>query len=75
MSLDRSDGATNGNIERDLSGTNVVSFADPALVGGAFTFIDEATGDELALKTVMSEENFESGYDRLRYDVPSDWPR
>ncbi len=65
------DGAANGNIERDLSGTNVVSFANPALIGGALSFIDRGAGDEVALKSAMSDQDFESRYDRLRYDAPS----
>jgi len=71
VSLGQGDGAANGNVERDLSGTNVVSFANPALVGGALSFIDGDTGDSVALKSAMSNQDFESRYDRLRYDVPS----
>ncbi|MEX2473759.1 porin [Marinobacter sp.] len=71
VSLGQGDGAANGNIERDLSGTNVVSFANPALIGGALSFIDRGAGDEVALKSAMSDQDFESRYDRLRYDAPS----
>lgn len=53
LSLGQGDGAANGNVERDLSGTSVVSFANPALVGGALSFIDTSTGDTLALKSAM----------------------
>lgn len=74
VSLGQGDGAANGNVERDLSGTSVVSFANPALVGGALAFIDNATGDELALKSAMSDQDFESRYSRLRYDAPSVGP-
>lgn len=74
VSLGQGDGAANGNVERDLSGTNVVSFANPALVGGALAFIDDASGDEVALKSAMSNQDFESRYSRLRYDAPAVGP-
>lgn len=70
-SLGQGDGAANGNVEIDLSGTKIVSFTNPALVGGALSFIDDAAGDEVALKSTMSDQDFESRYDRLRYDAPS----
>lgn len=71
VSLGQGDGAANGNVEVDLSGTKVVSFTNPALVGGALAFIDEAGGTQVALKSAMTDQDFESRYDRLRYDAPA----
>ncbi|MBB5321696.1 porin [Marinobacter oulmenensis] len=69
VSLGQGDGAANGNVEIDLSGTKVVSFTNPALIGGALAFDD--SGSQVALKSAVSDQDFESRYDRLRYDTPS----
>lgn len=71
LSLGQSDGAANGNIERDLSGTLVVSWTNPALVGGGLEFLDEQTSTRVRLISAMSDQDFESRYSRLRYDLPS----
>lgn len=71
LSLGQGDGAANGNIERDLSGTLVISWTNPALVGGALDFVDDATDTRVRFKSVMSDQDFESRYSRLRYDLPS----
>lgn len=71
FSLGQGDGAANGNVEADLSGTNVVSFANLPLVGGGLPFVDKGTGEEVALKSAISDQDFESRYSRFRYDAPS----
>lgn len=71
FSLGQGDGAANGNIEADLSGTNVVSFANLPLVGGGLPFVNKETTEEIALRSSVSDQDFESRYSRLRYDAPS----
>lgn len=71
LSLGQGNGAANGNIERDLSGTLVISWTNPALVGGALDFVDDATDTRVRFKSAMSDQDFESRYSRLRYDLPS----
>jgi hypothetical protein len=71
LSLGQGDGAANGNTERDLSGTLIVSWTNPALVGGALGFIDQSASTRVNLISAMSNQDFESRYVRLRYDLPS----
>ena len=66
VSLGQGDGAANGAIEVDLSGTSVVSYAGTADVGGAVAFVGGPT-----LGSVIGQQDFESRYDRLRYDTPT----
>lgn len=74
VSLGQGDGAANGNTERDLSGTKVVTFTNLALVGGGLNFVDESQGTSVRLGAAVSNQDFESRYDRLRYDLPSFGP-
>ncbi|MCO7245595.1 porin [Halomonas sp. Mc5H-6] len=71
FSLGQGDGAANGNIEADLSGTNVVSSANLPLVGGGLPFVNKGSMEEIALKNSVSNQDFESRYSRFRYDTPS----
>jgi len=71
VSLGQGDGAANGNIERDLSGTMVISYTNPALVGGGLEFLDESTDTRVRLASAVSDQDFESRYSRLRYDLPT----
>lgn len=71
FSLGQGNGAANGNIEADLSGTNVVSFANLPLVGGGLPFVNKESMEEVTLKNSVSNQDFESRYSRLRYDAPS----
>jgi len=71
VSLGQGDGAANGNIERDLSGTGVISWTNPALVGGGLEFLDAATDTRVRLGSAMSNQDFESRYSRVRYDLPA----
>ncbi|WP_027856500.1 porin [Marinobacterium jannaschii] len=70
ISIGQGDGAANGNVERDLSRTSVISFTNPSLLGGNINFIDANSSTTVALKKAMSDLDFESRYDRLRYDLP-----
>jgi hypothetical protein len=72
VSLGQGDGAANGGIEVDLSGTVVAnSVLGVALVGGAFGFRD-ATGalTGATIANTINSQDFESRYDRVRYDTP-----
>jgi porin-like protein len=71
LSVGQGDGAANGNIERDLSGTIIVSYTNPALVGGGLHFGTSANPDQVAFGSTMSDQDFESRYVRVRYDLPS----
>ncbi len=71
LSLGQGDGAANGNIERDLSGTKVISYTNPSLVGGSLDFLDDATSTRVALGATTSDQDFESRYSRVRYDLPA----
>ncbi|MBE9398923.1 porin [Pontibacterium sp. N1Y112] len=70
LSLGQGDGAANGNVERDLSGTQIISFTNPSLLGGSINFIDANSTTTVGLSKAMSDLDFESRYDRLRYDLP-----
>ncbi len=70
LSLGQGDGAANRNIERDLSGTLVISWTNPALVGGGLAFLDETTDTRVKLSAAMSDQDFESRYSRVKYDLP-----
>jgi predicted porin len=71
ISLGQGDGAANGAVEVDLSGTSVAHYAGVTDVGAAFAFRDGAgalTGPTIGAST--DRQDFESRYDRLRYDTP-----
>ncbi|WP_029913070.1 porin [Pelobacter seleniigenes] len=70
LSLGQGSGAADGNMERDLSGTNVINWANPALLGGAIRF--GQTGPKIS--QTMTNLDFESRYDRVRYDTPKFGP-
>ena len=71
LSMGQGDGAANGGVEVDLSGTSVVHYADISATGGAFAFRTAAGGAGPTLGSVLSQQDFESRYDRLRYDTPA----
>src|SRR5574341_1602722 len=71
LSLGQGDGAANGGVEVDLSGTTVAHFAGPEFVGGAFAFRTAAGATGPTITQTTSQQDFESRYDRVRYDTPS----
>ena len=71
VSLGQGDGAANGGIEVDLSGTSVAHYADIAATGGAIAFRTGGGAAGPTLGSVLSQQDFESRYDRVRYDTPS----
>jgi predicted porin len=71
LSLGQGDGAANGGVEVDLSGTTVAHYAGTGEIGGAFAFRTAAGGVGPTIGQTTSQQDFESRYDRLRYDTPS----
>jgi hypothetical protein len=71
FTLGQGDGAANGGIEVDLSGTSVIQFSDGPTIGGGIEFRGPggAAGPELG--AVLANQDFESRYDRMRYDTPN----
>ena len=77
LGLGQGDGANNGNIEIDLSGTSVIQYSGVTDVGGGFRFRNRnvagaANGPTLA--STINNFDFESRYDRVRYDTPAIGP-
>jgi predicted porin len=70
VSLGQGDGAGNSAVEIDLSGTTVVHYSLTAAVGGAFAFRNSAGGAGPSFGAVLANQDFESRYDRVRYDTP-----
>jgi len=71
LSLGQGDGAANGGVEVDLSGTSVAHYADISATGGALAFRTAAGGMGPSMGSVLSQQDFESRYDRARYDTPA----
>lgn len=69
FSLGRGDGAANGGMESDLSGTTVISYSSITDLGGNFVFRDGAAFGP-AISSTINNLDFESRYQRLRYDTP-----
>ena len=67
VALGQGNGAANGGMEEDLSGTTVVTYSGMADFGGGIQF----GGDGPAIGDTIGNLDFESRYDRLRYDLPS----
>lgn len=73
VSLGQGDGAANGGMEVDLSGTSVIHYSGIADVGGNFAFREGAAFGP-AIGATINNLDFESRYDRLRYDTPKFGP-
>lgn len=71
VTFGQGDGAMNGGIEVDLSGTTVISYAGTADLGGAIGWRPTGGGAAVSsLRGSINQQDFESRYDRLRYDSP-----
>ena len=70
LTIGQGSGAADGNMERQLSGTAIINWPNPTLVGGALKF----GGTGPTIKSTMSNLDFEGRYDRLRYDTPKFGP-
>jgi predicted porin len=70
LALGQGDGAANGGIEVDLSGTSVAHYADIGAAGGAIAFRTATGAAGPTIAQTSSQQDFESRYDRVRYDTP-----
>lgn len=69
--LGQTDGAANGAVEVDLSGTSVAHYAGNTDIAGGFHFRDNAGAFTAAtIAGTSSQQDFESRYDLVRYDTP-----
>ena len=72
LRLGQGDGAANGASEVDLSGTTVAHYSSTTDVGGGFLFRDTSgVLSTASVGAVISNQDFESRYDRLYYQTPS----
>ena len=71
LRLGQGDGAANGASEVDLSGTTVAHYASTADIGGAFEYRSGAALSGASISGTLSNQDFESRYDRLHYRSPS----
>jgi predicted porin len=69
LSFGQGDGAANGGMEVDLSGTAVINYSGIADIGGNFAF-RQATAFAPTIAGTIDNLDFESRYDRIRYDSP-----
>lgn len=71
LTLGQTDGAANGGVEVDLSGTTMANFSGANLIGGAIAFRNSATGAfGPTITATTNNQDFESRYDVVRYDTP-----
>src|SRR5262245_22048996 len=68
--LGQGDGAANGASEVDLSGTTVAHYASTPDVGGGFEYRTGGVLSGTSIGTTISNQDFESRYDRLHYLTP-----
>ncbi len=69
VSLGQGDGAGNSAAEVDLSGTSVINYSGTRDIGGATRFRQvNVFGPDI--NAVINQQDFESRYDRVRYDSP-----
>jgi hypothetical protein len=76
VSLGQSDGAANGASEVDLSGTGVFASMTITDWGGSLLFcnttdVASAACTGASVKNSIANQDFESRYDRVRYDTPA----
>ncbi|MBI3899217.1 MAG: porin [Gammaproteobacteria bacterium] len=74
VSIGQGSGAADSGTEVDLSGTNVVQSVAVADLGGALTFMTSAGAAGPSILSTINQQDFESRYDRLRYDTPAFGP-
>jgi hypothetical protein len=69
--LGQGDGAANGASEVDLSGTTLAHYAASPDIGGAFQYRSAGLFSGTSIGESISNQDFESRYDRLLYQSPS----
>jgi len=72
VNLGQGDGAANGATESDLSGTGMANGIGVADLGGGFQYRTSTSGfSGLTVGQSISQQDFESRYDRVMYVTPS----
>jgi predicted porin len=71
LRLGQGDGAANGASEVDLSGTSVAHYASSPDIGGAFQYRTGGALSGTSISASISNQDFESRYDRLHYQSPT----
>src|SRR5688572_6612053 len=71
LRLGQGDGAANGAAEVDLSGTTVAHYSSTPDIGGAFEYRAGAAFSGTSIGASISNQDFESRYDRVLYQSPS----
>lgn len=71
LRLGQGDGAANGASEVDLSGTAVAHYAAAPDIGGAFEYRTGGALSGTSINASISNQDFESRYDRVLYQTPS----
>lgn len=71
LTLGQGSGAADGGVEVDLSGTGVVNWSSGYLLGGGLTFTSGGVATAKTITGTTNSQDFESRYDRLRYDSPA----
>ncbi|WP_070989988.1 porin [Halofilum ochraceum] len=75
VSLGQGDGAGNGAMEVDQSGTFIAGYSAANLIGGGVAFRNENTGAlGPTIGATYSNFDFYSRHDRVRYDTPTIGP-
>ncbi len=75
VSLGQGDGAGNGAMEVDQSGTFIAGYSSAELIGGGVAFRNENTGAlGPTIGATYSNFDFYSRHDRVRYDTPTIGP-
>lgn len=70
VSFGQGDGAANGGMEVDLSGTSVIQYSSITDVGGSFAFRQGSGAFGPTIAATNGNLDFESRYDRVRCDSP-----
>lgn len=73
VSLGQGNGAANGAMEVDLSGTFIAGYSGARDVGQSITFFDDNAGTTsgTTIGDSINQYDFLSRYDRIRYDTPA----
>src|SRR5688572_4087963 len=71
LRLGQGDGAANGAAEVDLSGTTVAHYSSTPDIGGAFEYRAGAAFSGTSIAASISNQDFESRYDRVLYQSPN----
>lgn len=73
--MGQGDGAADGGTEIDLSGTAVAQNSlGVSAIGGGIEFTSNGVGGGVNIDDVINNQDFESRYDRLRYNTPAFGP-